>query len=182
MDIICSIKDQLPLRTELVNIRMFSMDDINELYIGWLNDKEVVKYSNQRFIQHTRESCINFYDSFKQSQSLFLAIENIGDESMIGTLTIHCNTNHGTADIGILLGDKNYWGKGYAKQAWCSVVDLLSNVPNIRKVTAGTLNCNLPMIGLMEASNMKLDAIRSSQELVDGQAMDIVYYARFRKL
>lgn len=179
---ISSISDRLPFSTALVNIRLFAIDDISEQYIGWLNDKEVVKYSNQRFMQHTKESCLNFYASFKHSQSLFLAIEDRASESMIGTLTIHCNTHHSTADIGILLGDKNYWGKGYAKQAWYSVVELLSNVIKIRKVTAGTLICNLPMIGLMKASHMKLDGIRTAQEIVDCQSMDIVYYARFLKL
>ena len=176
------IRDQLPLSTDLVSLRLFTLDDINEQYIGWLNDKEVVKYSNQKFIKHTKESCINFFDSFKNSQSLFFAIENKLSSDVIGTLTIHCNHFHNTADVGILLGNKEYWGKGYAKQAWCSVVDLLSNVIHIRKVTAGTLACNLSMIGLMKASNMTFDCMRSGQELVDGQPMDIVYYARFLKL
>lgn len=177
-----SITAQLPLNSDLVSLRIFIREDINEQYIGWLNDKDVVKYSNQKFIKHTKESCNNFFDSFKNSQSLFLAVEDKLSKVMIGTLTIHCNQHHQTADIGILLGNKEYWGKGYAKQAWCSIIDLLSTVIKIRKVTAGTLACNLPMIGLMKASQMKLDGMRSGQELVDGQPMDIVYYARFVRL
>lgn len=179
MEIINSIRNQLPLNSNLVSLRMFAKDDITEQYIRWLNDKEVVKYSNQRFINHTAESCINFYDSFNGSQSLFVAIEDVLSGDMIGTLTIHCNEYHDTADVGIMLGDKTTWGKGYAKQAWCLVVNLLSDVINIRKVTAGTLECNLAMIGLMKASNMKPDGTRTAQELVDGQSMDIVYYAKF---
>jgi ribosomal-protein-alanine N-acetyltransferase len=179
MKMLDSIKNQLPLNTDLVSLRLFTRTDISEQYIGWLNDMDVVKYSNQKFITHTKESCINFFNSFENSPSLFITIEDSLNENVIGTLTIHCNYLHHTADIGILLGNKDYWGKGYAKQAWCSVVNLLSDVINIRKVTAGTLACNLPMIGLMKASDMKLDGIRSGQELVDGQPMDIVYYARF---
>jgi len=182
MKMLNCIKDQLPLNSDLVNLRLFTLDDISEQYIGWLNDKDVVKYSNQKFIKHTQETCNNFFDSFKDSQSLFIAIEDALSRNVMGTLTVHCNSSHNTADVGILLGNKAFWGKGYAKQAWCSVVDLLSNVVHIRKVTAGTLACNLPMIGLMKASNMAPDGIRSGQELVDGQPMDIVYYARFLKL
>jgi RimJ/RimL family protein N-acetyltransferase len=182
MKMLESITAQLPLNSDLVSLRLFIREDINEQYIAWLNDKDVVKYSNQKFIKHTKESCNNFFDSFKNSQSLFFAIENKLSGDVIGTLTIHCNSYHNTADVGILLGNKDYWGRGYAKQAWCTVVDLLSNVVHIRKITAGTLACNLPMTGLMKASNMKLDGIRSAQELVDGQPMDIVYYARFLKL
>jgi ribosomal-protein-alanine N-acetyltransferase len=179
MKMLDAIKNQLPLNTDLVSLRLFTRTDISEQYISWLNDIDVVKYSNQKFIKHTTESCINFFDGFENSPSLFIAIEDALSDNVIGTLTIHCSRPHNTADVGILLGNKDYWGKGYAKQAWCSVVDLLSDVINIRKVTAGTLACNLPMIGLMKASDMKLDGIRLGQELVDGQPMDIVYYARF---
>jgi RimJ/RimL family protein N-acetyltransferase len=182
MKMLESIKAQLPLNSDLVSLRLFIREDINQQYIGWLNDKDVVKYSNQKFIKHTEESCITFFESFKNSQSLFLAIEDKLSKVMIGTLTIHCNPHHHAADVGVLLGNKEYWGKGYAKQAWCAIIDLLCNVIMIRKVTAGTLACNLAMIGLMKASQMKLDGKRSAQELVDGQPVDIVYYARFFSL
>jgi hypothetical protein len=38
-------------------LRPFEAADINATYLGWLNDPEVTRYSNQRFHQHTPESC-----------------------------------------------------------------------------------------------------------------------------
>jgi RimJ/RimL family protein N-acetyltransferase len=179
---VADIQTKFPLSSNLVKLKQFEIPDITEQYLSWLNDTEVVKYSNQRFIKHTKESCMTFYNSFIDSPSLFIAIEDELRGNVIGTLTIHCNVNHETADVGIMLGDKSYWGKGYAKQAWCLVIDLLSDVINVRKVTAGTLACNLSMLGLMKASRMELDGTRANQEIVGGQPVDIVYYARYHNI
>ena len=43
---------------------------------------------------------------------------------MIGTMTIYFSANHQTADIGIMIGNKAFWGKG-GEQAWQAVMDLL---------------------------------------------------------
>jgi RimJ/RimL family protein N-acetyltransferase len=49
----------------------------------------------------------------------------------------------------------------------------------LRKVTAGTLGCNTPMLRLMHGSGMQPDGVRRGQEIVDGAAQDILYFARF---
>ena len=50
----------------------------------------------------------------------------------------------------------------------------------IRKVTAGSLSCNKGMIRIMERSGMQCEAIRANQELLDGEPLDINYYAKYR--
>ena len=49
----------------------------------------------------------------------------------------------------------------------------------VRKLTAGCIAANGGMIKLMERSRMKPDGVRKRQELVDGEPVDIVHYARF---
>ena len=49
----------------------------------------------------------------------------------------------------------------------------------MRKVTGGTARPNRAMIRIMEQSGMKLEAVRSRQELIDGQPVDLLYYSRF---
>ena len=59
-----------------VLIRTFQEKDITPRYISWLNNPEVVRFSNQRFITHTESSCQSFYYSMASSPSSFLAIEH----------------------------------------------------------------------------------------------------------
>lgn len=98
---------------------------------------------------------------------------------MVGTLTAYRNLNHGTADIGIMVGDKSCWGNGYGLEAFSAVMDLLLAIPEVRKITAGTVALNVGMVKIMERSGMHLEATRVAQEVVEGEPVDIVYYARF---
>ncbi|MGB0504359.1 MAG: GNAT family N-acetyltransferase [Thalassolituus sp.] len=161
-----------------VLIRTFQKKDITPRYISWLNNPEVVLFSNQRFITHTESSCQSFYLSMSSSPSSFLAIEH-AEYGHVGTLTVHFNDHHGTADIGILVGEPSIWGKGVGLAAWTLAMTAALKIPRMRKVTAGTLACNAGMLSIMRKSGMVEDGIRVNQELVEGQPYDMQYYAYF---
>jgi RimJ/RimL family protein N-acetyltransferase len=168
------------IETPRLYLYPFVEADINLAYIGWLNDPDVVRYSNQRFSNHTKESALEYLSSFNKTSNHFLAIKEKLSGTMIGTLTIYHNLNHQTADLGIMVGDKTIWGCGYGKEAFSAVVNILLGPCGVRKVTAGTLSLNLAMIKIMIGAGLKLEASRRSQELLDGQPADIIYYSKFK--
>jgi RimJ/RimL family protein N-acetyltransferase len=166
-----------------VRLRPFTAADISDAYVGWLNDPAVVRYSNQRFIRHTRASCASYFESFEGSANLFvsLRVAQPGEpEVAVGTLTAYRSLPHGTADVGILLGERAVWGQGIGLEAWQLLTDWLLTTPGLRKVTAGTLSCNRSMLAVAERSGMQREGIRRAQEIVDGVPADIVQFARFR--
>jgi len=162
-----------------VVLKPFLVTDINESYIGWLNDQNVVKFSNQRFLLHSMDSCLRYRAAFEGTDNLFMSIRRLTDNELIGTLTVYVASNHGTADIGIMVGNKSVWGMGYGLDAWNTTVNWLLGRQDIRKLTAGTLACNFGMIALMERSGMILEATRKAQEIVEGCPVDMLYYAKF---
>ena len=169
----------LPLQGKRALVRLFSYRDLSENYISWLNDPEVVRYSNQRFLTHDMDSVNRYFKHFVDSSNIFLAIEDAQNAQHVGTMTIYVQPYHYTSDIGILVGEH---GKGYGAEAWCLVVDWLLNTCHVRKVTAGTLACNRGMLRLMEESGMKREAIRRDQELVEGKPQDVIYFAKFHAI
>lgn len=94
-------------------------------------------------------------------------------------MTIYRAINHGTADIGLLLGNRTYWRQGLGLEAWSAVLQALLQKPGLRKVTGGTARTNIGMIRIMEKSGMCLEAVKQRQELIDEQEIDLLYYARF---
>ena len=65
-------------RTERLNITLFQDKHITSDYIAWLNDKQLMQYSNQRHIEHTKDSCNKHLKEFKNHQNdIFLAIEDL---------------------------------------------------------------------------------------------------------
>ena len=168
------------LRGDKVRLDSFVDADLSDAYIGWLNDPEVTRFSNQRFRQHSRESCGAYLASFEGTPNDFLSVKT-NDGKAIGTMTIYRSVAHGTADVGIMIGDRNYWKGGYGQDAWNTLLDWLLSQGGVRKVTAGTLSCNRGMVRLMERSGMVLEGTRRAQEIVDGEPHDILLYAKFAR-
>ncbi|HVL41421.1 MAG TPA: GNAT family protein [Brevundimonas sp.] len=162
-----------------VRLEPFAAGHITDAYLGWLNDPEVVRFSNQRFVAHTAASAAAFLKTFEGSPNGFLLVRRLSDGRPIGTLTFYVNARHGTADVGIMIGEREVWGGGYGQDAWDTVMTWLLGRPDIRKVTAGTLACNKGMVRLMERSGMTLEGVRRRQEIVEGRPEDIVLYGRF---
>ena len=166
----------LPLKGDKVLVRPFLESDLSDVYISWLNDPEVVRFSNQRFVKHDIASVRDYYESFSGSSNALFAIEDVQTQLHVGTMTAYVQPYHGTVDVGILMGLR---GNGFGKEAWRLVIDWLLDTCHARKVTAGTLSCNHGMIRLMELAGMHQEATRAAQEVVEGKPQDIVYYAKF---
>jgi [ribosomal protein S5]-alanine N-acetyltransferase len=162
-----------------VRLMPFADADITDAYVGWLNDPVTMRFSNQRFLRHDRQSSQRYLATFSESPNLFFSVRVQSTEQVIGTMTAYISPMHGTADMGILIGNRSAWGQGFGLDAWTTLMHHLLLQPNIRKVTAGTLACNVPMLSLAARSGMKPDGVRQRQELVDGVAQDILYFAKF---
>lgn len=170
----------VPLEGRRVLLRPFGLQDVTAEYVAWLNDPEVVRFSNQRFQRHDAASCTAYLATFARTENLFLAIVDRDDGRTIGTMTAYRNGHHGTVDVGIMVGDRRVWGHGYGLDAWMTLAGWLLGPGGLRKLTCGTLACNSAMRSIAERSGMRLEATRHAQEMVAGEPQDILYYARFR--
>jgi len=65
----------------------FVQSDINELYLSWLKDPQVVRFSNQRFRRHDIASSSAFLASFDGTDNFFISVRCADTGVSIGTLT-----------------------------------------------------------------------------------------------
>ena len=170
---------------ETPNLRIipFSEKYLTPRYVSWLNDPEVVRYSEQRHRKHTLESCRQYWQSFIDSPHFFWAITTI-DPSVghIGNISAHVDNINSVADMGILIGERTVWKQGYGLEAWKAVCCFLLERVGMRKVTAGTLAVNQGMLRIMEKSGMIADGRRIRQCVVEGIEADVVYSALFKTI
>ena len=94
-------------------------------------------------------------------------------------MTVYFSIPHETADMGIMIGDRTVWGQGVGKDAWSTLMSCLLESGRVRKVTGGTLRCNVAMVNLMHKAGMSLDGLRLHHELVDCMPQDILYFSKF---
>lgn len=176
--------------TPRLHIVPFGEDHLTARYVGWLNDPVVARYSEQRHRRHTLDSCRDYLQSFHDTPHRFWAIL-ASDEAdpaclepsgrtHIGNINAYVDAPNGTADVGILLGEQSAWGRGYGLEAWTAVCRYLLCERGLRKITAGTLSVNMPMLKLMQRTGMTADGTRRQQVLFEGEPVDVVYAALSR--
>lgn len=136
-----------------------------------------MKFSDQRHVEHTKESAASYVKTFHGSENYFLAaIEN--DQSLVGTVTIYRNLNNDSAFIGILISpDKS--GRGFATEIFKILLAHLSVELGLYKITAGTCELNSAMISVLEKSGMELDYRISKEYKLEGKYFDNLIYAKF---
>ncbi|NLT23697.1 MAG: GNAT family N-acetyltransferase [Syntrophorhabdus sp.] len=170
------------IETGRLSIEPFSEKHLTPRYAGWLNDPEVVRYSEQRHRKHTLDSCRQYWLSFAGTPNFFWAIVGLDPVvGHIGNINAYVDRMNSVADVGILIGERALWGKGYGLEAWRAICGYLLDEAGIRKVTAGTLAANKGMLSIMEKSGMTDDGRRIRQALLDGVEVDVIHSALFRK-
>ena len=168
------------LKTKRLLIQPFNKEYLSERYVGWLNNKELMRYSEQRHRNHSLESCWQYYCSFEDSLNYFWAIEEVKDGlGHIGNINAYIDRNNSIADIGIVIGEKRAQHRGFAEEVMARIIDYLFDDCGIRKITAGTMAVNKPMLRLMTKIGMRKDGRRKRHYLFNGKEVDIIFMALF---
>lgn len=164
-----------------VSLVGFNEKHLTTKYLNWLNDKSLLRYSEQRKRHHSLDSCRSYMKSFEGTPHCFWAIESTAaNGAHIGNMNAYIDESNSVADIGLLVGERSFGRKGCGTAAWMAGCDYLFRYVGIRKITAGTLAANLPMVRVCEKSGMEQDGIRREQAVVGGQALDLLHFCLFR--
>jgi len=133
------------LKGEKYYLRPITIEDTTDRYVDWLNDKEVNQYLESRFVLATKENVKKFVEQIISSgNSYFFAICENGSHQHIGNIKLGpVNLHHNRADVGILIGEKSFWGKGAGSEAITLITSYAFDVLGLRKVNAGCYGNNL---------------------------------------
>jgi RimJ/RimL family protein N-acetyltransferase len=159
-----------------ITLEDFKIEDINQDYLSWLNDKEHMKYSRQSLIEHNKVSVVKYIDNLADTNNIFLSIKK--NSTLIGTLTIYIDSDYQVCSPGILIG-KGFAKFGYGGLVWRFAVGAISKDLRMRKVSAGAMINNYAMIKLFERSGMEIEATLDKAALFDGIPIDLVLYRYF---
>jgi RimJ/RimL family protein N-acetyltransferase len=160
--------------TPRLRIVPFSEQHLTAEYVGWLNDRELMRFSEQRLHAHTAESCRAYWQSFQGTSNHFFAIERTrSDSSYIGTATVYVEGP--SANIGILIGGSSAQAQGYGTEAWSGLMYFAFERLRVRTVAGGALSVNEHMMRVFEKVGMRSQQLRPV--LWEGRWVDLVYAA-----
>jgi len=120
----------------LVRLRPLEMSDLDRC-LAWINDAEVTHFLEARypFSRAAEEEWLAGAVKRTRPPDIVLAIETLAEGRHIGTLSL--GSVHGEdrkATFGILIGEKEFWSRGYGTDATLTLLRFAFDEVNLRRV------------------------------------------------
>jgi len=166
-DIKIRVNEKLLLKTIKVN-------DVSEKYVGWLNDYNVTKYTEQRYFLHTSESVSDFVSSKYNSKNdlllgIFLEKLHIGNFKL-GPI----NWKHMKTEVSFFIGDKSVLRKGVATECLQSVIKYAINKLDLKKINASYYEKNVASAKVFEKCGFKIEGVRREEFICEGKRVNSI--------
>ncbi len=128
----------------LVSLRLVTLEDCTDGYVGWLNDEEVTRYLETRWYPQTRETIRDYVRGMLDSRSSYLfAIVERSSGRHVGNLKIGpIDPHHSHADVSYFIGERSVWGRGYATDAIRVASEIAFERLGLHRLQAGVYEGN----------------------------------------
>ena len=155
---------------------------VSDQYICWLNDPEVNRYLEVRFVPQTLETVIKYVKSFYgEAEKYIWGVYPRGADQYIGTATLSLiNRTHGSGGIGFMIGEKEYWGSGASEESLTLLVGFAFDRLGLRRLSAETcapnhgMNFTFKKMGFTLEGKMREAHYVNPGDYVDGYRWGIL--------
>ncbi len=157
-------------------LRALGNSDINENYLRWINDAEVTQYMVTGTFPSNMEKLAEYYHRMTTSPNhVILAIIDKDSDRHIGNITLNdINWIDRTANLGIMIGDKDFWGKGYGTEATKLMTQYAFDRLNLHKLWLGVYASHKTAIRIYEKAGFEIEGNFKDELYRDGEYHDRV--------
>lgn len=166
-----------------IRLREYRREDVKNAQ-DYINDPEVKKLLHPGIpFLFTYEDEMKWFDSLSATKENYsFAIETLEDGRYIGGCGInHINWKNSVITVGIFIGDKNYWGKGYGTDAMKTLVKFIFEQMNINKIKLQVFSFNERAIKSYEKCGFKVEGILRKEIFRDGKYHDEIIMGLLRE-
>jgi RimJ/RimL family protein N-acetyltransferase len=164
------------MKKENIYLKRLEATHVTDDYVNWMNDKDINKYLESRHEVHSLSSIKNFVKHMSQNDTNFLFGIFCSDTSKhIGNIKLGpIDYRYNRAEIGLIIGNKKYWGKGLATEAIIAVCNIASRDLKLRKVEAGCYSSNVGSKKAFEKAGFELEGLLKKHFCYDGKVEDCI--------
>ena len=136
--------DRVLVRGEKIVLREKDIDDAQDDY-AWRVDEELARLDATRplnmsyndFLRYSKEEM-----NYPSPRSKRLAIDTLDGKHIGNVMYYDIDLRQGEAELGIMIGDREYWSKGYGTDSVNSLLEHIFNTTPITRVYLHTLEWN----------------------------------------
>jgi len=160
-------KDTHTANNEPVFIKILQTEDVSENYVNWYSNKQVISYSDNQYRSFSLEGQKNYVRSCLDNNDvdlygIFFKSQHIGNIVISGLTSVHKR-----AEITYVIGDTNFWGKGYGSYAVAEIINKAKNHYKLYKLFAG----------LAEGNKGSEAVLRKNGFLLEGRRKNHLFYS-----
>jgi RimJ/RimL family protein N-acetyltransferase len=175
-------------RLVLVNLIDLFDADYPTNYRSWLTDPDVTRYNSHGLFPYTPEAMKRYVKSLKESRDIVVwaMLVPTGKEEKwhgeaygrhIGNVTLQkINWIYRSAEMAIVIGEKDCWGAGYATEALTALYDHGFNRMNLHRIFTGTASTNKGMQCVAQKLGMKQEGVFREAVFLSGTYVDVLEY------
>ena len=158
-----------------VRIRAVEQTDLDEI-MKWVNDPEVIdnllmRYPVSRYLE---EKWLEKALDTSNIRDKAFSIET-KDGVYLGGIGLHkINWENRSAEVGIVIGKKEYWGKGYGTDAMLAILEFAFNHMNLHRVYLEVYDFNTRGIRSYEKCGFKKEGALRDDRFSRGKYHDTI--------
>lgn len=167
------------LRGELIRLTAEEPELAGKSYSRWNRDTEYFRlldmdpaqlWSSKKFKEWIEKDMEK-----PQDDGFFFFIRTLKDDTLIGFIGLFgVAWPHGDAWVGIGIGEREYWGKGYGTDAMRVILRYAFTELNLHRVSLGVFNYNQRAIRSYEKAGFKLEGRERQRLHRDGEYADVL--------
>lgn len=157
-----------------ITLDTFPPDRLADI-VHWRNDPVVNRYLRQgiRTLEEVQEWYAQY---FSGAENKLLAV--YADKTLIGYCTLeHIDPTHRNCEIGIVIGNPNYWNKGVGASVVRRLTTLAFTRYHLHRVYAVIQGGNSASRRCFEKVGFRHEGYFRDARCVDGEFIDLHYYA-----
>lgn len=168
--------------TEKIGLRELTFEDINGEYCSWLNDLEVNMYMQSRYSIWNLDKMKKYIDNLSENEYVF-AICCLKTSKHIGNIKLGpVDWINRKAEISILLGDKEFWGKGFGTDAVKLVSEYALQILSLNKVIAGCYSKNKGSASVFLKNGFVQEGRLKREVIFKGEYTDVLLFGKCNQI
>ena len=163
---------------EKIILREIEEKDL-DLIVKWRNDPEILRWLFS-YLPLNKVKQRKWYEKYlnDDTQQTFI-IELKEEETPMGTVGLtDIDYKDQRADLTIIIGEKEYWGKGLGEEALDLLVKFAFNEMNLRKIKALVFSDNERAINLYEKCGFGKEGVLKEEIFKVGEFRDIIIFSK----
>jgi RimJ/RimL family protein N-acetyltransferase len=166
---------------KLVRLSAFDPEEIAKAYVNWMRDSELQRlFGSEASALYSAKSEMKFFEKMVKEENPanhFFSIRKLDDNRLLGDINLDVVNEWGSRDafVGLGIGSREDWGKGYGTDAMKIMLRFAFTELNLRRVTLTVFEYNPRAIRSYEKVGFHYEGRLRGALLRDGKRWDMLY-------